>query len=836
MMSTPLDPALRMIVRASQPTVAQVAAQIGILEAYLNICDAWYAWFAFGIRQQAAGVLQTYGLRPGKESATRLRAFLAGVNARFLATSVLEDLTQEQKPDWRTFDDGVLIEDLEGLDLLVELSSFSTSAPDCRSTSASNQAKNWREQVGQAMAKGDREFALILEASANRAAALEALRLKMIASGMFRTDWLRDAFQKLCRGDSILADLQRLEMTTDSLEEVLRIQSLLDQFPDPLSNAIQAAIETSDEVDEVLNRVRYQVLSADIDQWLKSAPALQTLDGIQLSGLHHEAQRLEAEQRTTVRDLILDNWTERQRQRLLTSTGSRLSGLGADLRRRLTTRGERAMRLRQVISIGSRIPEGDPLFDLRPVWMASPETVAQIFPRDALFDVVIFDEASQCRLEEALPVLTRARRVVIAGDPKQLPPTRFFETAVVTSDTIDAETDQELFESHQSEVEDLLTAALSLDIQESHLDVHYRSRNADLVEFSNRQFYGSRLQAIPGHPRNRIRFAPITLYQAKGVYEERANAIEATQVCKIVADLLRRSEPPSIGIACFNLTQRDRILEALEELATEDAEFAARLAAARSRVGAGAFEGLFVKNLENVQGDERDHMIISTTYGPDRQGRFYRRFGPLGQKGGGRRLNVLVTRAREEVHLVTSIPHEYYHNLPAVPDGQQPGGGWLLFAYLAYAEHLSQSYSDWRAEPFAEPRINTQVIQRPSRAPSRFAEQLAELMAAQQHLGSDTHWGNDGFCVDIAFHHPENFEDRTLGLLCDGTRFQYADDPVAWDLFRTSILEGQGWHLSRCWSPQFFRDPQRHLNQFAKEARDVAAMEPPSEGIPVVPE
>src|SRR5213075_2697635 len=152
-------------------------------------------------------------------------------------------------------------------------------------------------------------------------------------------------------------------------------------------------------------------------------------------------------------------------------------------------RGERAMRLRRVIEVGRQTEGGDPLFDLCPVWMASPETVAQIFPRQPLFDVVIFDEASQCRLEEALPVLTRAQRVVIAGDPKQLPPTRFFESAIASSDEdIDTANEQELFELRQGEIQDLLEAALNLSIQECYLDVHYRSRNADLIQFSNAQF------------------------------------------------------------------------------------------------------------------------------------------------------------------------------------------------------------------------------------------------------------------------------------------------------------------------------------------------------------
>jgi len=246
----------------------------------------------------------------------------------------------------------------------------------------------------------------------------------------------------------------------------------------------------------------------------------------------------------------------------------------------------------------------------------------------------------------------------------------------------------------QGEIEDLLGAALNVEIEESYLDVHYRSRNADLIDFSNRNFYGARLQPIPGHPSNRARFAPLTLYRVDGTYEDRQNEAEATKVAQIVRDLLRRAEPPTIGIACFNITQRDLILDKLDELAESEATFGKSLAEARSRRVGGSFQGLFVKNLENVQGDERDHIIISTTYGPDPKGKFYRRFGPLGRAGGGRRLNVLVTRARDEVHIVTSIPPAEYRGLPPVPAGAAPGGPWLLFSYLAEAERLAESYEE----------------------------------------------------------------------------------------------------------------------------------------------
>jgi hypothetical protein len=462
--------------------------------------------------------------------------------------------------------------------------------------------------------------------------------------------------------------------------------------------------------------------------------------------------------------------------------------------------------------------------------MASPETVAQIVPREPIFDVVVFDEASQCRLEEALPVLVRGKRVTIAGDPKQLPPTRFFESAVAASDddTAEIESDQQLFELQQGETEDLLGAALGLDIQQCYLDVHYRSRHADLIAFSNEHFYGSRLQPIPGHPSNRPDVAPVTLYAVGGTYEKRENETEADAVIGIVKELLNRKHPPSIGVACFNLAQRDLIVEKLDELAANDPAFGKKLAEARARKGAGSFEGLFVKNLENVQGDERDHIIISTTYGPDPKGQFYRRFGPLGRAGGGRRLNVLVTRAREQVHVVTSIPPEAYRALPEVPAGQSAGGGWLLFAYLKFAEDLSRAYqgegepgstdAERRGEHAADAKPQAAeglVNVRPTKEPSPFAAALARKLAEARGIGSDVHWGNEGFCVDVALREDGHV---TSGVLCDAARFAGSEDPMEWDVFRTAVLEKQGWTLHRVWTPHFFRDPKAAVKGIAGDA------------------
>jgi hypothetical protein len=280
-------------------------------------------------------------------------------------------------------------------------------------------------------------------------------------------------------------------------------------------------------------------------------------------------------------------------------------------------------------------------------------------------------------------------------------------------------------------------------------------------------------------------------------------------------------------------------VDALDEAAANDEDFGARLSLARNRQGAGSFEGLFVKNLENVQGDERDYMLISTTYGPDKTGKFYRRFGPLLTAGGGRRLNVLVTRAREEVHLITSIPRDAYRALEPMAEAKQPNGGWLLLAYLKFAEDLDREYERLR-KVVEERKASTEglVTVRPIKNPSRFSKSLAEQLVRSNGYSSTVHWGNEGFCVDIAIHHPERADDVTLGICCDVARYDKAEDLVEWEVFRTGVLESQGWKLHRIWTPQFARDVITSMQAIsagvesvlaAEKTADTVAEEPASE-------
>ncbi len=757
-----------------------------------------------GLIATAAGpatkVLSNFGLETSPKDAKRLETALRRLEARARLIEVFKQTLAEPNAPLPPNDDALISTiDTHGtlLDLLIGVRAEAAKVSVTDSVLRALREPAAAEGIIRAMQDAPR-----------RALALVKLEETLSGTFLFDLKWLNNFAAEVRGGAEALPTIHALATKLDSLEGVLRVRDGLALLPGPLAEAAATLLDAGVSADAGYSACRRAVLAGEIVRRLRAEPNLQAVDGHRLKNTFDRYLELSARKKHLVRDVILSKWTARQKERLLINAGTRLNAIGADLRRRLTGRGDRAMRLRQVIQHGAGVEGGDPLFELRPVWMASPETVAQLFPRQAIFDLIVFDEASQCRLEEALPVLTRATRVVIAGDPKQLPPTRFFESSIAASaDDEETESDQELFEAHQGEIEDVLGAALGLDIHQCYLDVHYRSRHADLIGFSNEQFYGSRLQAIPEHPHKRSRHAPLTLYRAEGLYEKRKNETEADAVIKIVKELLKRPQPPSIGIACFNLPQRELIVEKLEEAAESDAEFAAKLAEARCRRGENSTEGLFVKNLENVQGDERDHLIISTTYGPDKQGRFRRNFGPVGKPGGGRRLNVLVTRAREQIHIVTSIPRSEYATMHPIPQGQTPSGTWLLFAYLNYAERLAEDYETaWRILKNAKADERQAVNPRPAKAPSQFAKSLAGRLVTLHNVGSDVHWGNEGFCVDLAVHHPERAEDVSIGVLCDTTRY-VTDDPVEWEVFRTHMLQQQGWKVHRVWTPHFFRDP-----------------------------
>jgi hypothetical protein len=796
--STPIQPALATRL-AMPPNDAESEQTRAALTEYVRSAEKWTAAFAFKAKSAATAALSPYGLPLSVDGANRVLAFLDGVGARKRLSVLRLNVLGEPPPStaWALASDPVLLDFNDALDDWLDLIFGALSAP---ATSSIAVGVIERKLSAADLLDG-------LRKSMARAEAISSLHELLVESKLFGADWVANVWGELLNGGAVAETIASLVDRLEALEGVLRVRAARAGLPAATGAVVDALLTRVVSPEQAVGLMERTSVETEIRRRLAANPMLVNVDDHRIASLFDQYRSLQERRRDAVRETIRHRWIGRQQARLLNEQKSKRNSLATALSGRLITRGQRATRLREVIARGANTPDGDPLFDLRPVWMASPETAAQIFPLKAIFDVVVFDEASQCRLEEALPVLTRGKRVVVAGDPHQLPPTRFFESAVVQSDDQEPETDQELFEHQQGQIEDLLAAALNLSIMQSHLDVHYRSRYADLIQFSNEHFYRKRLQPLPAHPSRRPAVSPVLMVRVAGVYQRRCNEAEAVKVVEIVRGLLDQADPPSIGIACLNLPQRDLIVEKLEEAAAEDAEFGKKLAAARARRGTGSSDGLFVKNLENVQGDERDDIIISTTYGPDPAGKFHRRFGPVGMAGGGRRLNVLVTRARCRVHLVTSIPTGEYASLPPVPDGSAPTGAWLLFAYLQYADRLTAEY--------AVPA----VAAAPATGPADGSALVKGLAARlQKRLSVVAPWGSDGFGLDLAVTAVAPAGRPAVGILCDAPRSPGAVDVIEWDAFRTGVLTGAGWSVVRVWSPHFYRDPRGHVARLVEAA------------------
>lgn len=819
----PLDAELLAAISGRSPSASLLTDQIAAMDRYITVASSFWQFVAFSAKANATSVLESLGLALSVQSATRAREFLSRLRAAAVIEQTLAMLSGRAARPTGQIDLASVMRENASHEPALEVISLLRDAAISR---ALEQPTRDALRVGPDSAEA-RALAEGLRHSALRAPALTRLELALVESGLFTSAWLSEVAASARAGHVVLPLIQSLADQLTRLDEVVRLREMIEKEGNPARRALLPGLLASGlGEEEAMREVERASLHAEISHRLAASPAIRTLDSKHAANQMDRLRELQAAKLPLVVDAITQRWSRVWRERLVSTTGNRLSSLGAQVKQRLMTRGKNAMRLRQVMALGREIEGGDPIMDLRPIWMASPETVAQVFRREAVFDTVVFDEASQLRLEDSLPVLTRAKRVVIAGDPKQLPPTRFFESALSESESEEVETDQDLFEVSQREIEDLLTAALSLDIQQSYLDVHYRSKSASLIEFSNRHFYARRLQPIPTHPRSILTLPPVRLRHVGGVYADRTNEAEAAATVELVKELLSQAKPPSIGIGCFNVAQRDLIVERLDEAAEQDSGFAKALAEARERRGKGSFDGLFVKNLENIQGDERDHIIISTTYGPDAKGRFYKRFGPLAMPGGGRRLNVLVTRAREAVHLMTSIPRSEYVALPEAPQDTTPGGGWLLFAYLKYAESLAEpgaavgdrAASGRGATDAARPAsLDVGSPEEPSLVAQAIAEHLAATRAGSTSV---LNWGNEGFRVDLT-HLPAGADaSETVGLLCDGARYAPAlDDPVGWDVFKCAILEGQGWTLRRVWAPELFRDPRGCIDQIPRSTK-----------------
>ncbi|MCA9677430.1 MAG: FHA domain-containing protein, partial [Myxococcales bacterium] len=413
----------------------------------------------------------------------------------------------------------------------------------------------------------------------------------------------------------------------------------------------------------------------------------------------------------------------------------------------------------------------DAVLALTPCLMMSPLSVAQFLEDTSFqFDLLVIDEASQLRPEDSLGALLRARQAVVVGDEQQLPPTEFFRRAA----TDDVDGDDAYAED--LETESVLDLALRVMGDARVLRWHYRSRHDSLIAFSNQNFYDNKLVVAPA-PRRAGPGSGVLVRYVKGVYEASTNEREAMAVVEVVVEQMRTHPRRSIGVAALNQAQSDLIRDLLDErLRREETDFVDRWK--------DTLEAFFVKNLENVQGDERDTIIVSLTYGPDAAGRVYQRFGPINGANGHRRLNVLFSRAKHQLVVVTSLRAEDVKIGPASQRGVQ-----VLRGYLEYAA--------------ARAAVSSATSS--AAAPGRYARLERDL--GSLGLDVETDVGAQTLTLDLGVKHPDARDEFLAGVEVDAGSWMGPARGRDRDGTRRAVLENLGWQVVTTWTTDWMREP-----------------------------
>jgi len=435
---------------------------------------------------------------------------------------------------------------------------------------------------------------------------------------------------------------------------------------------------------------------------------------------------------------------------------------------------------------------GDIIQQLTPCFMMSPLSVAKYLDPGAIdFDVVIFDEASQVRPEDAIGAIMRGDQVVMFGDRKQLPPTSFFDTLV------DHREADERWEFNVQDVESILDLARSA-FPTKRLKWHYRSRHESLIAVSNQEFYDNDLLIYPSPIQDAdelgltLNHLPDTVYDRGGTG---VNRKEARAVAEAAIEHYREHPEKSLGVGTFSQAQQEAIQEELEQLRKENPEIDEHFSRDRD-------EHCFVKNLERIQGDERDVIFISVGYGYDEDGEFSHNFGPLSNSGGWRRLNVLITRARERCVVFSNFTADAIEESKADARGVQS-----LKLFLEYAENRDlQTLTGVGDEP-----------------ESTFEQSVMEFIR-EHGYDVDPQVGCAGFRIDMAVPHPDDPERYVLGIKCDGKSYHDAPVARARDRQRQAVLEDRGWNIHRVWSTEWYRNPKA-ANQRLLDAVEEAVTE-----------
>ncbi len=451
---------------------------------------------------------------------------------------------------------------------------------------------------------------------------------------------------------------------------------------------------------------------------------------------------------------------------------------------------------------------GEFITTLFPCWLLSPENVSAILPlKKNMFDLVIFDEASQVFIESTIPTIYRGKNIVVAGDGKQLRPSATFMKRYLGADP---ENQEDLSVQAALEVDSLLDLAVSR-YESANLNYHYRSRYEELISFSNSAFYSSSLNVAPNISAN-TKNPPILRYKVDGRWTDRTNPVEAQKIVEILKNIFKtRKNNESIGIITFNSDQQTYIADLIDKSARADEEFRTFIATERCRTDGGEDTSLFIKNLENVQGDERDIIIFSIGYAKNDMGRVYTNFGSLSAEGGENRLNVAITRAKQKVIIVTSIEPEELK-----VDGSKNEGPKLLRDYLIYARAVSEGdivsaravLSSLDHSEHQEAVIN-----------ESFTDIKLQLKERLEKLGYEVvlNLGNHDNRISLAIYDRQT-DKYLIGIQLDKDVFSTNSPALEREVYKPRFLESRGWKIMRVWCRDFWLSPNKVVKQIASAA------------------
>lgn len=629
--------------------------------------------------------------------------------------------------------------------------------------------------------------------------------------------------------DTIRDELDSIGMNTDSLNDLLPALRNFSALPAHLKKVVreipmspgQAEANMAHRTLNTLYQNNKGFAAVDFNVIENAARKIQTCYK-QLLRLNAELIRAEIRQKF-LKNVDLSNAAASQ----LNSEQKKFKKVYFDGRKILENEFGKSMRYKSIRELAGK-ESGAVLKDLKPVWLMSPLSVSDSLPVDTnFFDVVIFDEASQITLEEGVPALYRAPQTIIVGDDKQMPPTNFFTAKAEDPD------DLEKF-AEESEDELLSTDADSLLVQGARklnsvmLGWHYRSKYETLISYSNHAFYEAGLLTIPDktvHHKEKIaievtisedasKFADALFdrsisfhFHPNSVYEKRINMDEANYIAHLVRELLKRKIKENIGIVAFSQEQQHTIEDALTQLASTDKVFEEQLEEAYSRTEEDQFVGLFVKNLENVQGDERDIIIMSVCYGFDAKKRIIMNFGPINKKGGEKRLNVIFSRAKKHMAIVSSIKHFNITN-------EYNEGANYFKRFLHYAENVScgsmqaaRSILDG-LNPNKKEAISVQ-------SKSVILTQIKNALEKQGYEVADQ-VGQSDFKCSLAVKSHRDDDNYTLSILLDDDHHYSNNNLLEQYYQRPAILKNFGWRILPVFAKDWLHQPDKVLEQIVK--------------------